>query len=101
MSRSSLKNIGKRVLQVGLPIIILASFAFYVRGEWNLLTKYTFQWNPWLVFLAFVGFVLQEISYGLICRALLLRLGYRLDLRACFRFYLASVFLRYTLGNLC
>ena len=99
MSRSSLKNIGKRVLQVGLPVIILASFAFYVRGEWNLLTKYTFQWNPWLMLLAFAGFVLQEISYGLIWRAVLLRLGYRLDLRACLRIYLASEFVRYTPGN--
>ena len=99
MSTSSLKNIGKRVLQVGLPIIILASFAFYVRGEWNLLTKYTFQWNPWLMLLAFAGFVLQEISYGLIWRAVLLRLGYRLDLRACLRIYLASEFVRYTPGN--
>src|SRR5947199_4592191 len=99
MSTSLLKTVGKRVLQVGLPIIILASFAFYVRGEWNLLTKYTFQWNPWLMLLAFAGFVLQEISYGLIWRAVLLRLGYRLDLRACLRIYLASEFVRYTPGN--
>ncbi|HZU02494.1 MAG TPA: lysylphosphatidylglycerol synthase transmembrane domain-containing protein [Ktedonobacteraceae bacterium] len=99
MSRSSLKNIGKRVLQIGLPIIILASFAFYVRGEWNLLTKYTFRWNPWLMLLAFAGFALQEISYGLIWRAVLLRLGYRLDLRACLRIYLASEFVRYMPGN--
>jgi uncharacterized membrane protein YbhN (UPF0104 family) len=49
--------------------------------------------------LAFAGFVLQEISYGLIWRAVLLRLGYRLDLRACLRIYLASEFVRYTPGN--
>lgn len=99
MNKSSLKNIGKRVLQIGLPVIILASFASYVRVEWNLLTKYTFQWNPWLILLAFGGFVLQEISYGLIWRAVLARLGYRLDLRACLRVYLASEFVRYTPGN--
>ncbi|MGZ3610901.1 MAG: lysylphosphatidylglycerol synthase transmembrane domain-containing protein [Ktedonobacteraceae bacterium] len=99
MNKSSLKNISKRVLQISLPIIILASFALYVRGEWNLLTKYTFQWNPWLILLAFAGFVLQEISYGLIWRAVLLRLGYRLDLRVCLRIYLASEFVRYMPGN--
>jgi len=99
MSTSLLKKVGKRVLQVGLPIIILTSLAYSVRGEWNLLTNYTFQRNLGLMLLAFAGFVLQEISYGLIWRAVLLRLGYRLDLRACLRIYLASEFVRYTPGN--
>lgn len=99
MDKAVLKKTGKRVLQIGLPLIIVVSFAFYVRIEWNLLTKHTFQWNPWLVLLAFGGFVLQEISYGLIWRAVLMRLGYRLDLRVCLRIYLASEFVRYIPGN--
>jgi hypothetical protein len=43
--------------------------------------------------------MLQELSYGLIWRAVLRRLGYRLDLRVCLRVYLASEFVRYTPGN--
>src|SRR5215471_7486904 len=99
MRGSTFKNIGKRVLQIGLPVVILAVFLNQVKNNWSQLTAHTFQWNPWLLGLAFFGFVLQEVSYGLIWQNILARLGARLGLRVCLRIYLASEFVRYIPGN--
>lgn len=99
MQRSILKKIGKRVLQIGLPLLILVLFAYSVERNWHQLTAYKFEWNPWFLVLAFLGFLLQELSYGLIWRKVLMQLGARLDLRAALRIYLASEFVRYIPGN--
>src|SRR6266516_3636446 len=99
MHKPSIQKFGKRVLQIGLPVIILALFVYQVKKNWADLTAYTFQLNPWLLALAFLGFMLQELSYGLIWRAVLERLGTHLGLRTCLRIYLASEFLRYIPGN--
>jgi uncharacterized membrane protein YbhN (UPF0104 family) len=99
MHRSGVKKFGKRVLQIGLPVLILALFVYQVKKNWADLTVYTFQLNPWLLALAFFGFMLQELSYGLIWRAVLARLGSHLGLRTCLRIYLASEFVRYIPGN--
>ena len=99
MNSPGVKKFGKRVLQIGLPVIILALFLYQVKKNWADLTAYTFQWNPWLLALAFLGFMLQELSYGLIWRAILARLGSHLGLRVCLRIYLASEFVRYIPGN--
>ena len=99
MYRPGVKKVGKRVLQIGLPVIILALFIYQVKKNWADLTAYTFQMNPWLLALAFLGFMLQELSYGMIWRAVLTRLGSRLGLRTCLRIYLASEFVRYIPGN--
>ena len=99
MNRPGVKKFGKRVLQIGLPVIILALFLYQVKKNWADLTAYTFQWNPWLLALAFLGFMLQELSYGLIWRAILARLDSHLGLRVCLRIYLASEFVRYIPGN--
>src|SRR6266487_1600571 len=48
-----LKKIGKRVLQIGLPLVILAIIFYYARRDWGELTSYRFVWNPWLLALAF------------------------------------------------
>src|SRR5947207_5314090 len=99
MYSPGVKKFGKQVLQIGLPAIILALFIYQVRKYWAELTAYTFQLNPWLLALAFLGFMLQELSYGLIWRAVLERLGSNLGLRTCLRIYLASEFVRYIPGN--
>src|SRR5437588_2720443 len=88
-----------RLLQFGLPAIILALFIYQVKKNWAELTAYTFQLNPWLLALAFLGFMLQELSYGLIWQTILIRLGSNLGLRTCLRIYLASEFVRYIPGN--
>src|SRR5258708_25700113 len=99
MQRPALKKFAKRVLQLGLPLAILAGFLYQVRNDWSNLTAHAFQWNPWLIALAFLGFLLQELSYGLIWQSILARLGSRLDLRTSLRIYLASEFVRYIPGN--
>ncbi len=99
MQTSSLKKIGKRILQIGLPIAVLAFFLSFVVGQWKQLMAHPFQWNPWLIALAFGGFLLQELSYGLIWQAVLNRLGSHIDLRTSLRIYLASEFVRYIPGN--
>src|SRR5213080_4727949 len=99
MHKPGVQKFGKRLLQIGLPVVILALFLYQVKKNWADLTAYTFQWNPWLLALAFLGFMLQELSYGLIWRSVLARLGSRLSLRPCLRIYLASEFVRYIPGN--
>src|SRR5437588_10600987 len=101
MCNPALKKIGKRVLQIGLPIVIIAFFLYKIRdwGNWQQLVASFHQWNYWLLALSFLGFILQEMSYGLIWQAVLRRLGHALPLRVCLRIYLASEFVRYIPGN--
>ncbi len=99
MQKSKLIKVGKQVVRIGLPLAIAVSLFFYVQHNWNALVAYKFQLNPWLVALAFFGFLIQELSFGIIWRMVLARLGHRLDLRVCLRVYLASEFVRYIPGN--
>jgi glycosyltransferase 2 family protein len=99
MSMSTAKKVGKRLLQIGLPVLIIGFFLSQVKNNWSALTAQSFHLNVWLLALSFVGFVCQEISYGLIWKAVLGRLGARLGLRASMRIYLASEFVRYIPGN--
>ena len=94
----------KRIWQIALPVIIFLAVVFFVskngNQEWHDLMTHRFELNPWLLALAFLGFLLQEVSYGLIWRGVLARLGFVLDLRPCLRIYLASEFVRYIPGNI-
>ncbi|HLZ56526.1 MAG TPA: lysylphosphatidylglycerol synthase transmembrane domain-containing protein [Ktedonosporobacter sp.] len=99
MQWSVYKKVGKRILQVLIPAIILLLIIYTMRDDWSKLAAHQFQLQPGFLALSFVGFLLQELSYGLIWRAVLGRLGVRLDLRACLRIYLASEFVRYIPGN--
>ena len=99
MGMSTAKKIGKRLLQIGLPVLIIGFFLSQVKNNWSALTAQSFHLNAWLLVLSFVGFVCQEISYGLIWKTVLARLGARLGLRASMRIYLASEFVRYIPGN--
>src|SRR5438105_11138960 len=100
MHNPAFKKIGKRVLQIGLPVAIVAVFLYKVHDwNWHILVVNASQWNPWLLALASSGFILQELSFGLIWQAVLARLGYRLDLRIALRIYLSSEFVRYIPGN--
>jgi uncharacterized membrane protein YbhN (UPF0104 family) len=103
MQQLHLPTGARRVLRFGLPVVIFLALAFFVakdwHSEWQELMTYQFQLNPWLLGCAFLGFILQELSYGLIWRSVLTSLGYRLNLRICLRIYLASEFVRYIPGN--
>ncbi len=97
--RPTLKKIGKRVVQIGLPIIVLGFFLYYAVHNWNALAAHSFQWDPWLLALSLLGFIVQEITFGLIWRAILARLDAPLGVRTTLRIYLASEFVRYVPGN--
>ncbi|GCE11822.1 lysylphosphatidylglycerol synthase transmembrane domain-containing protein [Tengunoibacter tsumagoiensis] len=99
MQKSHLKKYGKLLLRVGIPLIVLAFIIYSIQSQWQKLVSYEFHLQPWYVVLAFLGFMLQELSFGLIWRQVLGRLGYQLDLRPCLRVYLASEFVRYIPGN--
>lgn len=99
MRQPALKKIGKRVVQMGLPIIVSGFFLYYAVYNWNALTAHSFQWDPWLLALSLLGFIVQEITFGLIWRAILARLGAKLGVRTSMRIYLASEFVRYIPGN--
>src|SRR5579864_968814 len=103
MQRLHLPKGTKRVLRFGLPVVIFLALVFFFakdwRSEWQELMSHQFQLNPWLLGCAFLGFILQELSYGLIWRSVLLSMGYRLNLRTCLRIYLSSEFVRYIPGN--
>jgi len=103
MQRLHLPTGVRRVLRLGLPVVIFLVLVFFVakdwRSEWQELMTHQFQLNLWLLSCAFLGFVLQVLSYGLIWRSVLASLGYRLNLRVCLRIYLSSEFVRYIPGN--
>ncbi len=96
----ALKKTGKRVLQIGLPIIILAAFIYEVqKWNWHLLFTNSYHWNPWLLALSLLGFIIQEFTFGLIWRNILARLGSHLGILVSLRIYLGSEFVRYIPGN--
>jgi uncharacterized membrane protein YbhN (UPF0104 family) len=99
LSQPLIKRAGRRVLQIVLPVVILGFLIFSFRQDWAELLSAQFHIVWWLLALSFLGFILQELSYGLIWRTVLIRLGIRLDLRPCLRIYLASEFVRYIPGN--
>ena len=104
MQKKQWRGFSKFILRIGLPIVMFLAIVFFVgknwSQQWHDLMIHRFQLNLWLLALALLGFVLQELSYGLIWRRVLARLGFALDLRPCLRIYLASEFVRYIPGNI-
>jgi uncharacterized membrane protein YbhN (UPF0104 family) len=99
MRKATLIKVGKRVLQIGLPILVLFFFVKLIAGEWSQLRAISFHWDPWWMVLAFVGFIAQTVIYAFIWRSILRRMGYRLHIMTAQRIYLASEFVRYIPGN--
>src|SRR5437588_5376708 len=90
---------GKHVMHYGCAVVVIGFFLYQFKNNWAQLQPHTFQWNPWLLALAFLDFLLQELWYGLIWKAVLARLDAHVGLRTCLRVYLASEFVRYIPGN--
>ena len=94
---------GRRLLKrvVGLVVVaaILVLLGIDLSKSWNTLANYHWQVSVPLLSLAFVGFVAQTLSYPLIWRSVLRRLGQQLSLPKSVRIYLASEFVRYIPGN--
>ncbi|MBE3567705.1 MAG: flippase-like domain-containing protein [Thermogemmatispora sp.] len=99
MSRAVLIRWVKVLVRFALPALVLVFFAIQVKNNWSALASHRFEWNPVLLGLAFLGFVLQELSFGLIWKNVLARLGYHLPLGASLRIYLGTEFVRYIPGN--
>jgi uncharacterized membrane protein YbhN (UPF0104 family) len=89
----------RRLLGLGLVLVVLALLGVNLAKSWNTLASYRWQVSAPLLALAFVGFVAQTLSYPLIWRLILRRLGYGLSVSKSTRIYLASEFVRYIPGN--
>lgn len=99
MQRATLIKVGKKVLQIGLPILVLIFFIKLVASEWSVVTSHAFHWDPWWMALAAAGFLIQVVTYAFIWRSILHRLDYHLNILTAQRIYLASEFVRYIPGN--
>jgi uncharacterized membrane protein YbhN (UPF0104 family) len=89
----------KRVVGLVVVAVILVLLGIDLAQSWNTLANYHWQVSAPLLVLAFVCFVAQTLSYPLIWRSVLRRLGQRLLLPKSVRIYLASEFVRYIPGN--
>lgn len=89
----------KRVVGLAVVTLILILLGIDLARSWDSLAHYHWQVSVPLLALAFVGFVAQTLSYPLIWRSVLRRLGQRLSLPKSARIYLASEFVRYIPGN--
>ncbi|HEU5198805.1 MAG TPA: lysylphosphatidylglycerol synthase transmembrane domain-containing protein, partial [Ktedonobacterales bacterium] len=89
----------KRALGLIVVAVILALLGRNLASSWNTLSTYHWQASAPLLALAFAGFVVQTLSYPLVWRLVLRRLGYALPLSKSVRIYLASEFVRYLPGN--
>jgi uncharacterized membrane protein YbhN (UPF0104 family) len=89
----------KRVVGLAVVALILVLLGLDIAKSWNSLADYHWQVSIPLLILAFLGFVAQTLSYPLIWRSVLRRLGQSLSLPKSVRIYLASEFVRYIPGN--
>jgi hypothetical protein len=89
----------KRVLQVAALALIVALLVSSVARSWRQLAGYSWHVQWGLLLAAFALLVAQELSFALIWRAILRRLGSRLDVVAAERIYLGAEFVRYIPGN--
>lgn len=89
----------KRLVQVMAVVLVLIFLGLGVRSNWTKLSQYEWrvQWGLLLTSLAF--FVAQELSYALIWRGILRRLGSQVDIVSSERIYLSAEFVRYIPGN--
>jgi uncharacterized membrane protein YbhN (UPF0104 family) len=93
------RRFSRRLLGLGLVAVVLALLGVNLARSWSTLTAYHWQVSAPLLGLAFAGFVGQTLTYPVIWRLILRRLGYRLSVSKSTRIYLASEFVRYVPGN--
>ena len=90
----------KRVVRLSTLALIVVFVALFVQKTWAQVPA-SFRWHVSWPLLAF-GYLLlvtQELSFALIWRSILARLGSTLDIRAAQQIYLGSEFVRYIPGN--
>ena len=89
----------KRVVQAVVLLLIAVFLGTALAKSWGYLQGYSWHVNWGLFVLAFTLLVGQEITYGFIWRAILGRMGSRLDPLSAQRIYLSAEFVRYIPGN--
>lgn len=89
----------KRLVQLVVVALILIFLALGVRSSWAKLSQFQWQAQWGLLLAALAFFVAQELSYALIWRGILRRLGSQLDIVSSERIYLSAEFVRYIPGN--
>jgi uncharacterized membrane protein YbhN (UPF0104 family) len=89
----------KRLIQAGVVGLIAVFLALAVAKSWSALAHYQWQAHWGLLVLALLLFSAQELTFGLIWRAILRRLGCRLGVVESERIYLGAEFVRYIPGN--
>ncbi len=89
----------KRMTQALALLVIAVFVALAINKSWSALRDY--QWDvQWgLLGLGFLFLVGQELMFALIWRAILQRLGSRIDIISSERIYLGAEFVRYIPGN--
>lgn len=89
----------KNIVQALVMLVIAVFVAIAVWKSWSNLQGY--QWNiQWgLLVVGFALLITQELSFALIWRSILSRLGSRLDAISAERIYLGAEFVRYIPGN--
>ncbi len=92
-------RVHKRLVQFVVVVLIAIFLALGVRTSWTKLSQY--QWHvQWgLLVTALALFVAQELTYALVWRGILRRLGSDLDIISSQRIYLSAEFVRYIPGN--
>jgi hypothetical protein len=89
----------KRLVQGVAVALILIFLALGVRSSWTQLSQYQWHVHWGLLAASLAFFVAQELSYALIWRGILRRLGSQLDIVSSERIYLSAEFVRYIPGN--
>ena len=89
----------KRLVQGVAVALIVIFLALGVRSSWTQLSRYQWHVHWGLLAASLAFFVAQELSYALIWRGILRRLGSRLDIVSSERIYLSAEFVRYIPGN--
>jgi glycosyltransferase 2 family protein len=89
----------KRAVQAVAMLVIAVFVAIAIWKSWSNLQGYRWDIQWGLLVSGFLLLVAQELSFALIWRSILARLGSRLDIISAERIYLSAEFVRYIPGN--
>jgi len=89
----------KRIIQALVLVAIVASLGYSLWKSGSQLTSYKWDLQWPLLLAGFALLVGQELSFALIWRGILARLGSQLDIISSERIYLGAEFVRYIPGN--
>jgi uncharacterized membrane protein YbhN (UPF0104 family) len=89
----------KRVVQIVVLALIVVFLGSSVWRSWSYLGKTAWHVDWGLLVAGFALLVAQELTYAVIWRSILQRMGSRLDMVSAQRIYLSAEFVRYIPGN--